>query len=68
MIQTGFSEMTISVPDDLDVRVQIEGGLTNINTLGVWAQSGSTYTHKGDGPTLDITIELAAGNLRLESQ
>jgi hypothetical protein len=67
MIQTGLSELTISVPDDLDVRVQIESGLTNINTLGGWAQTGSTYTHKGDGPALDITIELAAGNLHLES-
>jgi hypothetical protein len=68
MIQTGLSEMTISVPDDLDVRVQVESGLTNINTLGGWAQSGSTYTHKGDGPVLEITIELAAGSLRLESR
>ena len=67
VIQTGLSELTISVPDDLDVRVQITSGLTNINTLGGWAQSGSTYTHNGDGPVLDITIELAAGNLRLES-
>ena len=67
LIQTGLSELTISVPDDLDVRVQVDSGLANINTLGYWAQSGSTYTHKGDGPALDISIELAAGNLRLES-
>ena len=67
VIQTGLSELKIFVPDDLDVRVRVESGLANINTLGGWAQSGSTYTHKGDGPTLDITIELAAGNLRLES-
>ena len=67
VIQAGLSELTISVPDDLDVRVQVESGLTGINTLGDWAQSGRTYTHMGNGPALDITIELAAGSLRLES-
>jgi hypothetical protein len=66
LIQTGLSDLTVSVPDDLDVRVQIEGGLTNVNTLGSWGQSGSIYTHNGDGPALDITIKLAAGNLVLE--
>lgn len=68
LIQTGLSDLTVSVPDDLDVRVRIEGGLTNISTVGSWGQSGSTYTHNGDGPALDITIKLGAGNLSLESR
>jgi hypothetical protein len=67
LIQTGFSNLTVSVPDHLDVRVRIEGGLSNVSTSGDWGQSGSTYTHDGDGPELDITIKLGAGNLILES-
>ena len=67
LIQTGLSDLTVSVPDNLDVRVRIEGGLTNISRSGGWGQSGSTYTHSGDGPDLDITIKLGAGNLTLES-
>jgi hypothetical protein len=66
LIQTGFSNMTVSVPEDLDVRVRIEGGMTNISASGGWGKSGNTYTHKGDGPELDITIKLGAGNLSLE--
>jgi hypothetical protein len=68
MIQTGLSELTVSVPNDLDVRVQIEGGLTNVNANGNWSQSGSTYTQPGSGPELDITIKIGAGNLTLESK
>ena len=67
LIQTGLSDLTVSVPDELDVRVRIEGGLSNINTSGGWGQSGSTYTHDGDGPELDITVKLGVGNLSLES-
>lgn len=68
LIQTGLSNLTVSVPDNLDVRVRIEGGLANISSSGGWEQSGSTYTHDGDGPELDITIKLGAGNLILESK
>ncbi len=67
LIQTGFSDLTVSVPDDLDVRVRIEGGLSNISTTGDWGQSGSTYTQDGGGPELDVTIKLGAGNLTLDS-
>ena len=68
LVQVGLSNLTISVPDDLDVRVRVEGGLSNISTRGSWGQSGGAYTHDGSGPELDITIKMGAGNLTLESQ
>ena len=67
LIQTGLSDLTVSVPDELDVRVRIEGGLSNISTSGEWGQSGSTYTQNGDGPELDAKNKMGAGNLSLES-
>jgi hypothetical protein len=67
LVQTGLSSLTISVPDDLNVQVRLEGGLTNITTQGSWGQSGGIYTHNGDdGPELEITIKMGAGNLILD--
>ena len=65
LVETGLSNMTITVPDDLNVQVSIKGGLTNIATQGSWGHSGGRYTHDGDGPELDITIKMGAGNLIL---
>jgi hypothetical protein len=65
-IESGLSSLTITVPDDLNVRVRFDSGLSNISTQGSWGQSGGAYTHQGDGPNLDITIEMGAGNLVLE--
>jgi hypothetical protein len=67
-IQTGLSELTVVVPDELDVSVRIEGGLTNVNTSGGWGQSGGYYTNDGDGPALEIIIKIGAGNLSLYSR
>jgi len=65
LVETGLSDMTITIPDDFDVQVSIEGGLTNIATRGSWGHTGGRYTHDGDGPALDITIKMGAGNLIL---
>ncbi len=67
-IDTGLSSLTVFVPANLNVRVRIDSGLTNISTQGSWAQSGGTYTHDGDGPTLEIKIDMGAGNLILQTQ
>jgi hypothetical protein len=43
----------------------VEGGLTNITTQGSWERTGDEYSTSGEGPSLDITIEMNAGNLIL---
>jgi len=64
-IETGLSNLTVRVPGDLSVRVRIESGLSNISTQGSWSQSGGAYANGGNGPELNITIKMAAGNLVL---
>jgi hypothetical protein len=64
-VEVGLSSLTVSCPDDLNVSVRFEGGLSNISTQGSWGQSRGVYTHDGDGPNLDITIKMGAGNLVL---
>lgn len=64
-IETGLSTMTIIVPDDMNVKLSIEGGLTNVSSRGDWEQSGNIYTIEGSGPLLTITLEMNAGNLIL---
>ena len=66
-IDTGLSSLTIFVPDDLNVSVRIDSGLTNISTQGSWGQSGGRYTHDGDGPELEINIKMGAGSLILQT-
>ena len=66
-IETGLSSLTIRVPESLNVRVRVDSGLSNISTQGSWGQSGGVYTHQGDGPELDITIDIGAGNLILKT-
>jgi hypothetical protein len=67
-IEAGLSNLTVRVPDDLNVRVRIESGLANISTHGSWGQSGGAYTSAGNGPELTINITVAAGNLVLETE
>jgi len=67
-IETGLSNITITTPDDANVEITVEGGLSNVNTRGEWQVSGSTYSQDGRGPTLTITIEMGAGNLNLRTQ
>lgn len=64
-LDIGLSSLTITVPEGLDVRVSLTGSLTNVSTRGGWTQSGTIYTVSGDGPSLDITIRMGAGNLIL---
>jgi hypothetical protein len=64
-IETGLSTMTLVVPEDMNVKLSIEGGLTNVSSRGAWDQSGSIYTIEGSGPLLTITLEMNAGNLIL---
>lgn len=68
LVQTGLSSLTITVPDHLNVRVRVDGGLSNISTQGSWGQSGGVYTHSGEGPDLEITIEMGAGSVILETE
>jgi hypothetical protein len=66
-VESGLSSLTIIVPEGVGVNLSMEGGLTNVNASGAWRASGSDYVMQGDGPQLDITIQLGAGNLELRN-
>jgi hypothetical protein len=64
-IQTGVSNLTLIIPDDLDVRITVEGGLSNVSYGSGWDEEDNVYTQTGSGPTLTIVIEIGAGNLNI---
>ena len=66
-IETGLSTMTITVPENINVELKVEGALKNISTRGVWEQVMESYVISAEGPTLTIIVEMSAGNLILRN-
>jgi hypothetical protein len=65
-VDSGLSTVRIIVPEDMNVKLVFDGGLTNVSTNGNWVSAGNeTYTQSGNGPTLTITVNMGAGNLEL---
>jgi len=64
-IETGFGDLKLVIPEDLDARVTVEGGAINVNHDSGWGQSNSTYTQEGSGPTLTIIVKMGAGNVTI---
>jgi hypothetical protein len=64
-IASGFSNIIISVPEDVDAVVTVDSGASNINVGSSWSKKGNVYKQKGEGPTLTFVIEVGAGNVTL---
>ena len=67
IIETGLSNIVVTIPEDTNVEITTEGGLSNIATRGEWQVSGNTYTLYNEGPKLSLTVEIGAGNLTLRT-
>lgn len=67
-IVAGLSETRILVPAGTHARVEVTGGLHNVDTQGSWSASGDTYETGSSGPLLTITVDLGAGSLKRISQ
>ena len=67
IIETGLSNIVVTIPEDANVEITTEGGLSNISTRGEWQVSGNTYALVNEGPKLTITVEVGAGNLTLST-
>ena len=65
-IDTGLSDLTLIIPEGLEATLTMDGSLTDINLGGGWSQSGNVYSHEGSGPTLDIVINMGAGNVTVK--
>ena len=64
-IASGFSNIIISVPEDVNAVVTVDSGASNINVGSSWSSKGKVYKQKGEGPTLTFVIEIGAGNVTL---
>jgi hypothetical protein len=64
-LSSGFSNIIVIVPEDVDAVVTVDSGASNISAGSSWSKSGDVYKQKGKGPTLTFVIEIGAGNVTL---
>jgi hypothetical protein len=64
-ISSGFSNIILVIPENVNAEVTMESGLTNVGAGSSWDQNGNLYTQKGEGPTLTFLIKMGAGNITL---
>ncbi len=67
-IESGLSTVKIIVPKGVSATVETQGGLSTVNSRDDWQKNGSTYSVSGSGPTIRITIKMAAGTLDLSNK
>jgi hypothetical protein len=67
-ITAGVGSLTLRLPDNVGVRVETEGGLTNVQASDGLERTGDTYVNDAFGETeteLRIEVTTGIGNLRL---
>jgi len=64
-ISSGFSNIIVVIPEDVDAVVTVDSGASNVNAGSNWKKNGDVYKQKGEGPTLTFVIEIGAGNVTL---
>ena len=65
VIESGISQVTIVVPKGTSAIVTFRGGLMDVDFDQEWENHGDTYILTGEGPMLNIEVEMGAGSLRL---
>jgi hypothetical protein len=64
-IETGLSSLTLVIPPDMAANLTFEGTLTNVNVGSEWSKNGDYYSKEGNGPTLNIILQMGAGSLTI---
>jgi hypothetical protein len=67
-IDLGVGSMTIIIPSGLPTRIIFNGELTNVDFKGIWAIEDEVYKTNGDGPVLEMEIDINLGKLDLIHQ
>jgi len=67
-VESGFSQLTIIVPEGTSAKVIFKGGLTNVDFSGGWKKDGEAYALGSGGPLITISMDLGAGNLTLRTK
>ncbi|MFN7035670.1 MAG: toast rack family protein [Bellilinea sp.] len=67
-ITAGVSSLKIVIPVGTSARIVISGGLNNVQPRGTWRISNNVYETEGDGPKIEINLNMGVGNLELITQ
>lgn len=68
VIESGVSSIVVVMPEGVPAQVVFEGGISNVNTFGAWEKSGGIYVQSGNGPAIQVTVKMGAGNLELRNR
>jgi len=64
-VETGFGDLNLVIPENMDARVTVEGAAINVHHGSKWSESNRTYRQDGAGPTLMIIVKMGAGNVTI---
>jgi hypothetical protein len=67
-ITSGVSSIKIIIPTGTHARINLTGGLNNVNQTGSWNVNNHVYETGSEGPILSISIDMGVGNLELVNQ
>lgn len=61
-------QLTITVPEDAAVSVNVDGAAVDVDTHGSWSRSGNAYTQEGESGSITFDINAGAGQVELYSE
>jgi N-terminal domain of toast_rack, DUF2154 len=66
-IEAGLGNVTLVIPQDVAAQVTVSSGMSNVNADSSWQKNDQTYIQAGNGsgPTLNLVVDIGAGNLTL---
>jgi hypothetical protein len=64
-VKSGVSSVRMVVPQGTAAKVNVTGGLNNVNTDGNWTHAGDSYTQVAQGATITIKVDMGVGSLKL---
>jgi len=64
-ISSGVSNLKIIIPENTSSNILLTGGVNNIYLSGTWTVEDRQYWTDGDGPNLNISVDMAVGSLEL---
>ena len=72
-VTAGTGTVNLTFPEDVGVRVEVEGGLSSIDTSGDWSRSGNDYVNSAyDESEIELVVQVTLGlgslDLDLESE
>jgi hypothetical protein len=67
-VDLGVGSMTIIIPDGISANIRFNGELTNVEFEGAWDIEEGIYKTNGQGPVLEMVININLGKLTLIHQ